>query len=331
MVAEKASAHEGATFLEHAQAWVEGRGLLDADADYGGMLGRAVLRMAETFSDEGHSGMSAQLARAAFNWLCDAWDGLNTFMLTDESAAKARAVLQKRALAMIEGIDEVDKAAWTAAFVNRLPDSAFLYVQSGGSKDGEGKTVPRILRHFPYRDADGKVDLPHLRNAIARIPQSKIPGLSDDAKRALQERARRLLAGAGERSEKRHDVRRVCKVAGREEERFVLGVVLEPLEKDNPDAQGDFYSAEDVREAAHFFMENYAQIGLMHSGLVGKRVAILESYVAPEEFEVGGEKVQKGTWLLAARVRDDELWDLVKAGKLDGWSIGGVALRELVE
>ena len=228
-------------------------------------------------------------------------------------------------------MDKITKRPWDRKFINDLPDSAFLYVQSGGQKDGEGKTVPRILRHFPYRDADGKVDMPHLRNAIARIPQSKIPGLSADAMRALQDKARRLLAAAGERSEKRHDVRRVCKVAGREEERFVMGVVLEPLEKDNPDAQGDFYSAEDVREAAHFFMENYAQIGLMHSGLVGKRVAILESYVAPEAFEVGGEKVQKGTWLLAARVRDDELWELVKAGKLDGWSIGGVALREFSE
>jgi len=88
-----------------------------------------------------------------------------------------------------------DKAVWTTAYVNDLPDSAFLYVEAG-EKDGEGKTKPRSKRHFPYKDAGGKVDLPHLRNAIARIPQSNAPGLSADKKRSLQEKARRILADA---------------------------------------------------------------------------------------------------------------------------------------
>ena len=37
------------------------------------------------------------------------------------------------------------------------------------------------------------MDLPHLRNAIARIPQSNAPGLTPEKKRSLQERARKLL------------------------------------------------------------------------------------------------------------------------------------------
>lgn len=86
-------------------------------------------------------------------------------------------------------------AVWSTAFVNDLPDSAFLYVESGGSKDKEGKTVPRSKRHFPYKGTDGKVDLPHLRNAIARIPQAG-NWLSESAKSSLQSRARRLLGGA---------------------------------------------------------------------------------------------------------------------------------------
>jgi phage I-like protein len=81
-------------------------------------------------------------------------------------------------------------ATWTTAYVNDLPDSAFLYVEPGGKKDSDGKTVPRALRHFPYKDADGKVDLPHLRNAIARIPQSS---LSAALKTQLQRKAQRLL------------------------------------------------------------------------------------------------------------------------------------------
>lgn len=90
-------------------------------------------------------------------------------------------------------------AVWSTAFINNLPDSAFLYVQPGGKKDGEGKTTPRSLRHFPYKGTGGKVDLPHLRNAIARIPQAG-SWLSDSLKSSLQSRARRLLSNAGGKS-----------------------------------------------------------------------------------------------------------------------------------
>jgi site-specific DNA-adenine methylase len=85
-----------------------------------------------------------------------------------------------------------EKAVWSRAYINRLPDSAFLYIESGGEKDDEDKTVPRSLRHFPYKDASGKVDLPHLRNAIARLPQSKL-GLSAERIKELQDKARHIL------------------------------------------------------------------------------------------------------------------------------------------
>jgi len=61
---------------------------------------------------------------------------------------------------------------WTTRYINDLPDSCFAYIAPGGKKDKEGKTVPRSLRKLPYKDANGKVDLPHLRNAIARAPQT---------------------------------------------------------------------------------------------------------------------------------------------------------------
>ena len=69
----------------------------------------------------------------------------------------------------------LELATWSAAYVNDLPDSAFLYVEPGGTKDDTGKTTPRSLRHFPVHDASGAVDMPHLRNALARIPQSDLP------------------------------------------------------------------------------------------------------------------------------------------------------------
>lgn len=86
-----------------------------------------------------------------------------------------------------------EKAAWDTAYINNLPDSAFLYVAPGGQKDADGKTTPRSLRYFPYRDSSGAVDLPHLRNALARIPQSS---LSQAVKDQATARARRLLSSA---------------------------------------------------------------------------------------------------------------------------------------
>ena len=93
-------------------------------------------------------------------------------------------------------MDAIDaRAVWSTAYQNNLPDSSFLYIEDGGKKDGEGKTVPRTLRHFPYKDADGKVDLPHLRNALARIPQSKLPA---DVKKKLTAKAEKILAAQGD-------------------------------------------------------------------------------------------------------------------------------------
>lgn len=91
---------------------------------------------------------------------------------------------------LVAASERVDLAQWTAAYMDTLPDSSFLYVAPGGKKDGEGKTVPRSLRHFPVKDANGKVDLPHVRNALARIPDSNVP--SDVKARATAE-AKRLL------------------------------------------------------------------------------------------------------------------------------------------
>jgi hypothetical protein len=86
------------------------------------------------------------------------------------------------------------KAVWTAAYINNLPDAAFLLIEDGGAKDSDGKTTPRSLRHFPYKNSSGEVDLPHLRNALARIPQSK---LSADQKASALAKARRIAKANG--------------------------------------------------------------------------------------------------------------------------------------
>lgn len=223
-----------------------------------------------------------------------------------------------------------DKAEWTRAFINDLPDSAFLFIEDGGQKDADGKTVPRSLRHFPVRSETGEIDLPHLRNAIARIPQSRIVGVTADRLQELQAEARRLLADA--QGETKRDPNAapfaksipLIKGVDPSDERFVLGIVLEP---EVVDAQGDIYSPEEIRQAAHRFMEEFGGLGFMHRMRVNGQVKVLESYVSPVDFTLGDATVRKGTWLLAVRILSDTIWEQVKTGELTGFSIGGSARR----
>ena len=76
--------------------------------------------------------------------------------------------------------DAVEKAAGKhaeASFGDRsFPDAAFL-VEHGAEKDKSGKTLSKY-RHLPHHNKnvkspteDSSVDLPHLRNALARVGQ----------------------------------------------------------------------------------------------------------------------------------------------------------------
>jgi hypothetical protein len=109
-----------------------------------------------------------------------------------------------------------------------------------------------------------------------------------------------------------------------DDERYILGVVLEP---DEVDSQGDTISAEEIRRAAHGYMQEFGNVGLQHQTFVNDKIKILETYIAPVDFEIGGETVKAGTWLMAFRVVDDSIWKAIKEGLLTGLSIGGTGLR----
>ena len=87
-----------------------------------------------------------------------------------EKAYKIEETEEER-LELLKVFDEMEleeAAKWTRAYINSLPDSAFIYIEPG-YKEGEDKRA----RHLPYKDDAGKIDLPHLRNALARCNQIK--------------------------------------------------------------------------------------------------------------------------------------------------------------
>lgn len=105
-------------------------------------------------------------------------------------------------------------------------------------------------------------------------------------------------------------------------ERFLMGVVYEP---DAKDSYGDWATAEEIRQAAYTFMESGQVYKINHDAEAS--IHVLESFIAPVDYEVAGEQVKKGSWLLGSRVLDDGIWEKIEKGELTGYSMAGEALR----
>ena len=91
---------------------------------------------------------------------------------------------------------KVQAAPKTTKSINDLPDSSFAVIERGGKKDESGKTAPRNYRHLPYKDASGSIDLPHLRNALARMNQVQANSPKDSTSRIRRVASRVLVAAA---------------------------------------------------------------------------------------------------------------------------------------
>jgi len=85
--------------------------------------------------------------------------------------------------------EEVKEAKWDTAYINSLPDSCFAVIEPAYKR---GETKDKRARHLPYKDKDGKIDLPHLRNALARMNQIK-PVTDSITADELRAQARRVL------------------------------------------------------------------------------------------------------------------------------------------
>ncbi|KIL24791.1 XkdF-like putative serine protease domain-containing protein [Bacillus safensis] len=102
--------------------------------------------------------------------------------------------------------------------------------------------------------------------------------------------------------------------------RLVYGVVYEP---NTPDAHQDFMSAKEIERAAHGFMKDARRIDKQHDFQHGVG-EVVESYIAPADFEVGGELIRKGSWVLVTKA-SQEIWDQIQKGHITGYSMAGTA------
>lgn len=105
---------------------------------------------------------------------------------------------------------------------------------------------------------------------------------------------------------------------------IVFGVVAEPGEVD---AHGDTIREPVIVNAAHKWLAKFQNRGLNHRTMVNDQVQIYESYIAPVELKIGGQKVKKGSWLLMYKILDSKLWEKIRKGQLTGFSLGGFGRR----
>ncbi len=107
-----------------------------------------------------------------------------------------------------------------------------------------------------------------------------------------------------------------------EEERISVEVVYVPGDQER-DAHGQWMSAQTVQAACEDFNNNLSNISpnLYHLSNTNK-FEILKSWINEIDMvSPTGQEVKEGTWLVKLRY-SPELWEMKKAGKLQGVSIG---------
>lgn len=83
------------------------------------------------------------------------------------------------------------------------------------------------------------------------------------------------------------------------------------------DSHGDMMDEQGVELLAHRFLEGMKndQIDVMHNNKVIK-ATVVESFIARE----GDPVYNKGAWVLATKIVEDEVWEQVMAGEFSGYS-----------
>jgi len=88
-----------------------------------------------------------------------------------------------------------------------------------------------------------------------------------------------------------------------------------------PDSDNDFMSVDTVREMAHGFLANgrVTKVDVEHSR-VDVAAVIVESFVARKD----DPDFIMDAWVCGVKINDPEVWELIKSGEINGFSLDGV-------
>jgi hypothetical protein len=114
-----------------------------------------------------------------------------------------------------------------------------------------------------------------------------------------------------------------------DEQRMVYGWASVVTEKGEPviDRQGDVIEPDTLVKAVNNFMEHVRVGKAMHTGdQVG--VVVHSMPITKEIGDALGIHSDREGWVVAYKVYDDNVWNMVKSGELAAFSIGGRAVKE---
>ncbi len=182
--------------------------------------------------------------------------------------------------------------------------------------------------HLPVRKIPGgPINKAALRNASARLEQTQMSAASKaTAKRKLA----RLMAQAGiESSLNKEDIAIEANIIKADNERQVAyGIAYPAMPLGWKDTQSDWANLDTIERMAHTFMLKSRRYDIQHQRDASPTEAVVvESYLAPVDFEMNGYKVTKGSWVVATHFPDAASWQMVKSGKVNAYSIRGRGKR----
>lgn len=160
--------------------------------------------------------------------------------------------------------------------------------------------------------------------ALAGIPPEEEEDTSVDRLEALRAIVREVI---GKKMTKATIQGQILKAD--DEQRMVYGWASVVTEKGEPviDRQGDVIEPDTLVKAVNNFMEHVRVGKTMH---VGEQTGVIV-HSMPITKEIGealGIQSDREGWIVAYKVYDDAVWDMVKSGELAAFSIGGRAVKE---
>jgi len=126
-----------------------------------------------------------------------------------------------------------------------------------------------------------------------------------------------------------------------EERRIVTGPLMIanlPIYRKSPDGF-EFYVVFDADTIEQLVMKYYKaglqhSVNLMHNGIQVDGVYMFESFIVDSQRGItapkGFENVPDGSWFGSYKIENEEVWNLVKAGKFRGFSVEGIFLKKLI-
>ena len=114
--------------------------------------------------------------------------------------------------------------------------------------------------------------------------------------------------------------------------RIAYAAVLVPGEPDTDYPAGEKILARDeVERVAHEWLATYRNVDIQHT--LNNVAVPVESYILPMEMTVSHYDrvftLPAGTWILASKILNDEVWEGIVTGKLTGYSVMGISRDEL--